>query len=203
MRLIIGGYGRTMVLIRAFGLPFGPSPSMPKTPLPPRQNSPLPSSGGQVSMLQPLLEVTNAKIQKESRLSINLSLLPIKICSRSSSAPRMSRKVRWGRPRGRSPLALKDGKNYYWQAWAIDASGLAGPKMSVVSFSVSLANKPPSVPKPRLPKDGSTVSSLRPKFEVINAIDPEGQPVFPRYRSGSVQTFDSADKSVKGYPSIF
>ncbi len=161
-------------------------------PTAPKLSSPI--DGGQVSTLQPLLEVTNAKDPEGEPLVYQFVVASDKNMQQIVVRSPHVKEGKMGATSWKISLALKDGKNYYWQAWAIDASGLAGPKMSVASFTVSLANKPPSVPKPRSPKDGSTVSSLRPKFEVINAIDPEGQPVFLDIEVDAVQTFDSADK---------
>jgi MYXO-CTERM domain-containing protein len=57
-----------------------------------------------------------------------------------------------------------------------------------------LANKAPSAPQPRKPKDGDTVTTNPPDVEVINSIDPDNEPVTLAIEIDTVKTFDSPDK---------
>jgi hypothetical protein len=164
-------------------------------PTAPKLSSPV--DGGQVAYLQPTLEVTNASDPENQPLVYLFELANDKAMSsvivRSPNIP----EGKAGATQWQVSTQLKDGNTYYWQAWAIDDQGLAGPKMPVASFSVSLANKPPSPPQPRSPKDGETVTLLRPTFEIVNAIDPDGDPVSLDIEIDIKQTFDTPDKISK------
>ena len=54
-----------------------------------------------------------------------------------------------------------------------------------------------TLPKPRTPKDGAKVTTLRPVFEVINAVDPQGKKVTLDIEVDLSPTFDSQMKQVK------
>ena len=160
-------------------------------PTAPKLSSPV--DGGQVASTQPTLEVTNGSDPEGSKLEYVFEVATDKSMSnvvvRSSKVKEGSGTTSW-----KVTTQLKDRTTYYWQAWATDDKGLAGAKMTVASFQVFLANKAPTTPKPRLPKDGDTVTTLRPTFEVTNATDPDNDPITLDIEIDTKKTFDSAGK---------
>ena len=164
-------------------------------PTAPKLSSPV--DGGQVASLQPELEVTNATDPEKQALvyvyEVATDAQMKKVVVRSAKLKEGGA----GSTRWKVSTALKDGTKYYWHAWAIDSDGLAGAKMKVATFSISLSNKPPSAPKPRKPKDGEVVKTKAPAFEITNSTDPEGKPVTLDIEVDTKNTFDSSNKIAK------
>ena len=163
-------------------------------PTAPKLSSPV--DGGQVATLQPTLEVTNATDPEKQKLVYRFEIATDKamntVVARSPQVAETSGSTSW-----KVNTNLKDQTVYYWQAWAIDDKGLQGAKMAVASFTVSLANKAPTAPRPRDPKDGDTAVTLRPTFEVVNSTDPDGDTVTLDIEVDSKKTFDSPGKVSK------
>ncbi|MCB9641338.1 MAG: hypothetical protein H6727_20730, partial [Myxococcales bacterium] len=161
-------------------------------PTAPRLSSPV--DGGQVASLQPTLEVTNATDPEGSTLVYRFEIATDKtfqqVVARSSAVTEGSA----GSTSWKVDVQLTDNTLYYWRAKATDKEGLDGPWMTVASFTVSLANKAPSAPQARKPKDGDTVTTDKPDFEVINSIDPDNDPVTLEIEVDTAKTFDSNDK---------
>ncbi len=156
-----------------------------------------PVEGGQVSDQRPSLEVTNASDPEGSTLTYRFEVATDagfqQVTTRSPAVNEGAN----GTTNWKVDLQLADGKKYYWRAKATDKEGLDGPWMAVASFTVSLSNKAPSTPQPRKPKDGETVTSDKPAFEVVNAVDPEGDTVTLDIEVDIVKTFDDKDKIVQ------
>jgi hypothetical protein len=168
-------------------------------PTAPKLSSPV--DKGQVATKTPTLEVTNATDPEKQTLVYLFELASdaamTKVVVRSSS----QKEGAAGSTSWKVSTPLKDGTTYYWRAWAVDSQGLAGAKMTIASFKVGLANNPPTAPKPRKPKDGDTVSALRPVFEITNATDADNDPVTLDIEIDTKNTFDSAGKLSKtGHP---
>ncbi len=161
-------------------------------PTAPKLSAPI--DGGEVSTRQPTLEVRNAKDPEGKELVYKFLVSSDRSFKQVVASSPPVKEGKNGVTSWKVSTVLKDGSVYYWQAWAIDVEGLAGPKMRVARFKVSLANSPPSLPKPRRPKNGETVKTLRPSFEVDNSVDPDGQPVTLDIEIDVKKSFDSPEK---------
>ncbi|MBI3181836.1 MAG: hypothetical protein HYZ28_06800, partial [Myxococcales bacterium] len=73
------------------------------------------------------------------------------------------------------PAPLSENKRYYWRARAFD--GTAAGDWATSSFMVDVANDPPAAPTLLNPSDGSGDSGLELIFTLVNATDPEGDPL--------------------------
>ncbi|MCK6508392.1 MYXO-CTERM sorting domain-containing protein [Myxococcota bacterium] len=156
-----------------------------------------PVDGGQVASLQPTLEVTNATDPEASALVYRFEIATDKNFQQVLSRSAAVTEGRSGATSWKVDVQLTDNTLYYWRAKATDTAGADGPWMNPASFTVSLANKAPSAPQPRKPKDADTVSTNPPDFEVINSIDPDNEPVTLAIEVDTVKTFDSTDKIAK------
>lgn len=92
------------------------------------------------------------------------------------------------------PVALAENVVYYWRARATDGTA-TGDWSPVVSFRVDQSNEPPSVPRLQSPTGGTLVSSVTPTLVVVNALDPEEDPLtydFEVYEDLSLTTLFAA-----------
>ncbi len=153
-----------------------------------------PVDGGQVATLQPTLEVTNATDPEGSALVYRFEIATDKNFQQVVSRSAAITEGRSGATSWKVDVQLTDNTLYYWRAKATDTAGADGPWMNPASFTISLANKAPSAPQPRKPKDGDTVTTNPPDVEVINSIDPDNEPVTLAIEIDTVKTFDSPDK---------
>ena len=153
-----------------------------------------PVDGGQVASLQPTLEVTNGTDPEGAALVYRFEVATDaafqQVVTRSSAVTEGAA----GTTSWVVDLQLTDGTRYYWRAKATDNEGLDSPWMTTASFTVSMANKPPSAPQPRRPRDGDTLTTPSPEFEVINAIDPDNDPVTLHIEIDTVKTFDTPER---------
>ncbi|MCB9641283.1 MAG: right-handed parallel beta-helix repeat-containing protein [Myxococcales bacterium] len=156
-----------------------------------------PVDGGQVAEQQPSLEVTNASDPEGSVLTYRFEVATDAAFQQIATRSPAINGGTNGTTTWKVDVQLADGKKYYWRAKATDKEGLDGPWMTTATFTVSLANKAPSAPQARKPKDGDTVTTNKPDFEVINAVDPESDPVTLDIEVDTVKTFDSNDKIVQ------
>lgn len=74
-----------------------------------------------------------------------------------------------------TPLANRT--SYSWRVRAVDEIGAAGPWSETAAFTVNV-NTRPTTPTLNNPVSGGMVTSLTPVLSVLNAEDPDGDPLF-------------------------
>lgn len=81
---------------------------------------------------------------------------------------------------GRTALAVRralaEDTSYWWRAWCFDGV-FRSEDSPAYSFRVNADQRPPHLPVLVAPADGLPVGTLRPRFEVRNLADPDGEPI--------------------------
>lgn len=98
-------------------------------------------------------------------------------------------------------VALADGAEYCWYAFATDDTGLSGPDSTTSCFWVDLSNQPPSAPVITSPLDGSGVASLDVDVVLTDGVDPEDRAVLHFFELDTDPAFGSSDKQAADVPS--
>ncbi len=151
-----------------------------------------PALGAEVSTLHPLLEVTNAIDIDGDAVDYDFTVysdatLTTEVVSIQGIAAGANGSTGW-----LVDTALTENSSYYWQAKAVDEHGAEtlGP---VGDFFVNTGNDAPGLPAVDTPAVGSYVDSDSVDLRVVNAIDPDGDPLSYLFELDHVATFDSID----------
>jgi len=130
--------------------------------------------GGSVATLTPELVVTSAVDPEGSPITHTFQIDvtdSFDSPARQESLPLSEVPVRWT-----PPAPLDENTVYFWRARAADGVS-AGPWSPVASFRVNVTNELPEAPTPQRPADGAVVESATPVLGVVNALDPENDPL--------------------------
>ncbi|MGH9392208.1 MAG: hypothetical protein ACRD1Z_21605, partial [Vicinamibacteria bacterium] len=118
---------------------------------------------------------------------------------KADGIPGLPAEARWTPP---SPLA--ENSVYYWRARATDGTA-TGDWSSVMSFRVDEANDPPGAPRLQSPTGGTLVGSVTPALVVVNALDPEEDPLsydFEVYEDPALTTLVAAIATLREGESV-
>lgn len=144
-----------------------------------------PSDGSGVNLLTPTLSVRNALDPDRDPLTYEFALYTdaalTNLLVRSDNIAPSTEVTEWP-----IPWALTENQTYYWQARASDGL-LISDWMPTASFMINTANDAPAAPQLAAPMDGMKVTSLTPVLTIVNAVDPEGEPLtydFELYQGG-------------------
>ncbi len=155
-----------------------------------------PADGSSVSVLAPVLAVTNASDPDNANLTYNftVALDPefTRIVSSGSGIPAGQGTTSW-----QVPLNLEENGTYYWRAQA-DDSFVTGPWSATAHFFVNTANDAPSVPVVVAPADNSEVATLETDVTVSNSTDPDSAVIAYFFELDIVPTFDSPVRIISG-----
>jgi hypothetical protein len=157
-----------------------------------------PAPGSRVASRQPVLTVRNAidpegqPLTYEFRLAADEGVTQV-VAAQSGVAEGLGLTA-WD-PRA----TLDEDAVYYWTARARtegDAPEDFSPWSEPVSFRVDSVNEPPTAPRPLRPVDGVAVGTHSPALVVLNATDPEGEPLSYRFAIDTQPTLDSPARQV-------
>ena len=138
----------------------------------PNAPTPVEPIGGSVATLTPELVVTSA-IDPEGDPITHTFQIDV---TDSFDSPARQESLPLDNVRFTPPAPLGENAVYFWRARAADAVS-AGPWSTVATFRVDVANEPPEAPTPQRPADGAVVASATPVLAVVNALDPENDPL--------------------------
>lgn len=134
-----------------------------------------PSNGAGVSLFTPTLSVHNATDVDKDTLTYEFELYTdaalTNLITQSGPIAETPAVTGWT-----LPVALTENQKYFWRARAGDGSLQSG-WMPTATFMVNTANDAPGTPQLSLPTEGTTVSTLTPVLEIVNAVDPDSAAV--------------------------
>ncbi|MDD2852635.1 MAG: carboxypeptidase-like regulatory domain-containing protein [Desulfuromonadaceae bacterium] len=130
-----------------------------------------PSNGAGVSLFTPTLSVHNSTDLDKDILTYEFEIYTdaalTNLVSQSGSVAETASVTGWT-----VPVALAENQTYFWRARANDGS-LYSSWIPTASFMVNTANDAPGAPQLSAPAEGTTLSTLTPALEVVNALDPD------------------------------
>ncbi len=130
-----------------------------------------PSNGAGVSLFMPTLSVHNATDLDKDILTYEFEIYTdaalTNLVSQSGPVAETASVTGWT-----VPVTLAENQTYFWRARAGDGSLYSG-WTPTSSFMVNSANDAPGVPQLSAPAEGTTLSTLTPVLEVVNAFDPD------------------------------
>ena len=159
-----------------------------------------PPDGGAVATPHPMLRVNNAFAAAGATLRYDFQLFRDEFLTQPlpgvSGVPETSSVTSWT-----VPFALGENNRYFWRARAGDGFSYSS-WTPIASFLVDAANEPPAAPVPDSPAPGARVATLQPTLVVVNAADPELDPLTYDFRlaldSGMTQVVASAAGVAQG-----
>ncbi|MCU7905840.1 MAG: PASTA domain-containing protein [Candidatus Thiodiazotropha sp. (ex Epidulcina cf. delphinae)] len=156
-----------------------------------------PADGAEVDRVNPLLTVANAQDADRDALTYRFEIaefadLSSPLAVAAGIAPGIGGATGWV-----VDPPLLENSYYYWQATAVDEHGseTAG---AVSGFFVNTYNDAPGAPLISAPADDETITADAVVLTVVNAQDPDGDPLSYHYELDRALSFDSADKQVSG-----
>lgn len=130
-----------------------------------------PSNGAGVSLFTPTLTVHNAADLDMDILTYEFEIYSdavlTTLVTQSGAVAETASVTGWT-----VPVALAENQTYYWRARAGDGSLQSG-WMPTAAFMINTANDTPGAPQLSAPAEGTTLSTLTPALEVLNALDPD------------------------------
>jgi hypothetical protein len=155
-----------------------------------------PLNGAEVDSLLPVLAINNAFDADNTLLTYNFEVALdtdfLNIISSVAGIPAGDGMTSW-----QVPVDLHENTTYYWRAQADDWF-VEGPWMSPTSFFINTANEAPTPPEILAPLEGAEILMLNTYICAAGAADPDFDPLFYRFETDTVMTFDSPDLIVSG-----
>jgi hypothetical protein len=153
-----------------------------------------PQFGTDVSVLQPLLTVTNSLDPDEEPVTYRFEVYLDSISGSPVTASGAVAAGADGTTSWQVDTALQESAAYFWQVVVTDPHGAQTSVSEAGSFFVNTFNSPPSEPAILYPAPGAQITALSVELTVANAADPEEEPVSYRFELDTAQTFDSPQK---------
>lgn len=130
-----------------------------------------PSNGAGVNMFTPILSVHNSTDLDKEILTYEFEIYTdaalTELVAQSGAIAETASTTGWT-----VPVSLEENRTYFWRARAGDGSLQSG-WMPTASFMVNTANDAPGAPQLSSPAESTTLSTLSPVLEVVNALDPD------------------------------
>ena len=163
-----------------------------------------PSNGAGVSLFTPTLSVHNATDLEKDILTYEFEIYTdaalTNLVAQSGAIIETASVTGWT-----VPVALAENQTYFWRTRAGDGSLYSG-WMPTASFMVNTANDAPGAPQLSTPAEGTTLSTLTPTLEVVNAVDPDNAALsydFELYNNGIlVDTIGAVPEGATGLTSV-
>ncbi len=148
-----------------------------------------PQHGADVAALAPELAVTNSSDLDGDALSYSFLVYSDEGLTQHAASVTGLSAGAGGTTTWIADPPLSDNTWYFWKAVVSDAHG-AATETGAAAFFVNLANEPPGTPQPSSPAEGEELAALAADLTVLNAADPEADPISYLFELDAVETFD-------------
>jgi hypothetical protein len=151
-----------------------------------------PPDGSEVTVLEPLLSVSNASDADGDALSYEFAVYADEALTQAVASGVDVTEGTSGTTSWQVDVQLDDHSRYWWVARVVDTDGLSGGWSPAVSFLVNTANAAPTAPAIEHPADGAEVDSLQPSLQAGHGTDSDLDVLSYFFEIDTVNTFDSS-----------